>query len=83
MARLKEESEKAKKQLSTSENVDISIPYLAMKTDQTPINLDENISRAKFESMIEYIIDKTVAPMKQAIKDSKVSLNEINEIILV
>ena len=83
MARLKEEAEKAKKQLSTSENIDISIPYLAMKEDQTPINLDENISRAKFESMIEHIIDKTVAPMKQAIEDSDVSLNEIDEIILV
>ena len=83
MARLKEEAEKAKKQLSTSENVDISIPYLAMKEDQTPINLDENISRAKFENMIEYIIDKTVAPMKQAIQDAKVSLGEIDEIILV
>lgn len=83
MARLKEEAEKAKKQLSTSENVDISIPYLAMKEDQTPINLDENMSRVKFESMIESIIDKTVAPMKQAIEDAGVSLSDINEIILV
>gem|GEM_PF-1656624 len=67
---MKEEAEKAKKQLSSSESVDISIPYLAMKEDQTPINLDENISRAKFESMIGYIIDKTVSPMKQAIQDA-------------
>jgi len=83
IARLKEEAEKAKKQLSSSESVDISIPYLAMKEDQTPINLDENISRAKFESMIGYIIDKTVSPMKQAIQDAWVSLNDIDEIILV
>lgn len=83
IARLKEESEKAKKHLSSADSVDIAIPYLAMKEDQTPINLDENISRAKFESMIEYIINKTVTPMKQAIEDAKVSLNDIDEIILV
>ena len=83
MARLKEEAEKAKKQLSTAEVVDISIPYLAVKEDGTPINLEETLTRAQFEAMIEPIIEKTVAPMRQAIKDAKVSLDEIDEIILV
>ena len=83
MARLKEEAEKAKKQLSTAEVVDISIPYLAVKEDGTPVNLEETLTRAQFESMIEPIIDKTVPPMRQAIEDAKVSLDDIDEIILV
>ena len=83
MARLKEEAEKAKKQLSTAEVVDISIPYLAVKEDGTPINLEETLTRAQFESMIEPIIDKTVPPMRQAIEDAGIGLDEINEIILV
>jgi len=83
MARLKEEAEKAKKQLSTAEVVDISIPYLAVKEDGTPVNLEETLTRAQFEAMIEPIIDKTVGPMRQAIQDAKVSLDEIDEIILV
>jgi len=83
MARLKEEAEKAKKQLSTAEVVDISIPYLAVKEDGTPINLEETLTRAQFEAMIEPIIDKTVGPMRQAIEDAGVGLDEINEIILV
>jgi molecular chaperone DnaK len=83
MARLKEETEKAKKQLSSSETVDVSIPYLAVKEDGTPVNLEEHITRAQFEAMIEQVVNKTVDPMYQAIKDADVSLNEINEIILV
>ena len=83
MARLKEEAEKAKKQLSSSETVDVNIPYLSVKEDGTPINLEETITRAQFEAMIEPIIDKTVEPMRQAIKDADVDLNEIDEIILV
>jgi molecular chaperone DnaK len=83
MARLKEEAEKAKKQLSTAEVVDISIPYLAVREDGTPVNLEETLTRAQFEAMIEPIIDKTVGPMRQAIQDAKVSLDDIDEIILV
>jgi len=83
MARLKEEAEKAKKQLSSSETVDISIPYLAIKNDWTPINLETTLTVSQFESMIEPIIDKTVAPMRDAIKDADVSIDKINEIILV
>jgi len=83
MARIKEEAEKAKKQLSTAETVDISIPYLAVKEDGTPVNLEETLTRAQFEAMIEPIIDKTVPPMRQAIQDAEIGLDEINEIILV
>ena len=83
MARLKEEAEKAKKQLSTAEVVDVSIPYLAVKEDGLPVNLEETITRAQFESMIEHIVDKTVPPMRQAIQDADINLNEVDEIILV
>jgi len=83
MARLKEEAEKAKKQLSSAEAVDISIPYLSVREDGQPINLEEHLSRAQFDSMIDHVIEKTVPPMRQAIKDAGVELNEIDEIILV
>ncbi len=83
MARLKEEAEKAKKQLSSAEAVDISIPYLSVKEDGQPINLEEHLTRAQFDSMIDHIIEKTVPPMRQAIKDAWVDLSEIDEIILV
>ncbi len=83
MARLKEEAEKAKKQLSSAEAVDISIPYLSVREDGQPINLEEHLSRAQFDSMIDNIVEKTVPPMRQAIKDAGVELSEIDEIILV
>jgi len=83
MARLKEEAEKAKKQLSSAESVDISIPYLSVKEDWQPINLEEHLSRAQFDNMIDHIIEKTVPPMRQAISDAGVNLSDIDEIILV
>jgi len=83
MARLKEEAEKAKKQLSSAEAVDISIPYLSVREDGQPINLEEHLSRAQFDSMIDHVIEKTVPPMRQAISDAGVELSEIDEIILV
>ncbi|WPU65209.1 molecular chaperone DnaK [Peredibacter starrii] len=82
LQRLKEAAEKAKHELSSVTQTDINLPFITM--DATgPKHLNLNLSRAKFESLIGDLIDKLVAPCKTAIKDSGLSLNEIQEVILV
>jgi len=83
MARLKDEAEKAKIQLSQSESIDITIPYICMGADNQPRNLQETLTRAQFENMIEDLVDRTIAPVHQALKDAKKTTNDINEVILV
>lgn len=82
LQRLKEAAEKAKHELSSVTQTDINLPFITM--DATgPKHLNLNLSRAKFESLIGDLIDKLVGPCKTAIKDSGLSLAEINEVILV
>ena len=82
LQRLKEAAEKAKHELSSVTQTDINLPFITM--DATgPKHLNLNLSRAKFESLISDLIDKLVAPCKTAIKDSGLSLNEIQDVILV
>lgn len=83
MQRIKDEAEKAKKQLSISEREDISIPFIATGTDGLPRNLEVSITRAQFEKLTEDLFRRCKEPVLQALKDSKLSKNEINEIILV
>jgi molecular chaperone DnaK len=82
LQRLKEAAEKAKHELSSVSQTDINLPFITM--DATgPKHLNLNLSRAKFESLIGDLIEKLVAPCKTAIKDSGLSLNEIQDVILV
>jgi len=82
LQRLKEAAEKAKHELSSVTQTDINLPFITM--DATgPKHLNLNLSRAKFESLIGDLVDKLVAPCKTAIKDSGLSLNEIQDVILV
>lgn len=82
LQRLKEAAEKAKHELSSVAQTDINLPFITM--DATgPKHLNLNLSRAKFESLISDLIDRLVAPCKTAIKDSGLSMNEINDVILV
>lgn len=82
LQRLKEAAEKAKHELSSVTQTDINLPFITM--DATgPKHLNLNLTRGKFESLISDLIDKLVAPCKTAIKDSGLSLNEIQDIILV
>jgi molecular chaperone DnaK len=83
MQRVKDEAEKAKKQLSASERVDISIPFITTGTDGQPRNLEVSLTRAQLENMCKDLIDRCKEPVKQALKDSKLSTSEINEVILV
>ncbi|MDD3262363.1 MAG: molecular chaperone DnaK [Candidatus Absconditabacteria bacterium] len=83
MQRIKDEAEKAKKQLSQVERVDISIPFITTGPDGQPRNLDVSLTRAQFENMCKDLIDRCKETVKQALKDSKLSTSEINEVILV
>jgi len=79
LQRLKEAAEQVKCELSTAFKSDINLPYIATG----PKHLEMTITRAKFESLVQDLIDRTIAPCEQCMKDAGVSKNEINEVILV
>ena len=82
LQRLKEAAEKAKIELSSSEQTDVNLPYIT--ADATgPKHLNVKITRAKFESLVDDLIQRSIEPCKIAIKDAKVDLSEIDEVILV
>jgi molecular chaperone DnaK len=83
LQRVKDEAEKAKIQLSQTERVDITIPFIATGDDGQPRNLDMTLSRAAFEDLTKDLIKKCKSPVENALKDSKLSKSDINEIILV
>jgi molecular chaperone DnaK len=80
--RLKEAAEKAKIELSAAQQTDINLPFLT--ADQTgPKHLNVSLTRSKFEQMIATIVEKTLAPCRQAMKDAGLSNADINEVLLV
>ena len=82
LQRLKEAAEKAKIELSSSTQTDINLPYVT--ADATgPKHLSVKLTRAKLESLVEELIERTIAPCRTAIKDAGVSVGEINDVILV
>ena len=82
MQRLKEAAEKAKIELSATLKTTVSLPFIT--ADATgPKHLDVEITRAKFESLIDGIIKKTIEPMKKAMADAGVTNNDLNRVILV
>lgn len=82
MQRIKEASEKAKIELSNSTTTDINLPYIA-SVDNTPKHLVKTLTRAKFESMIDDIVKKTIEPCKNALKSANINVNDVDEVILV
>jgi molecular chaperone DnaK len=82
LQRLKEAAEKAKIELSSTQQTEINLPYITM--DQSgPKHLAMKITRAKFESLVEDLIEKTAQPCETAIKDSGIKLAEVDDVILV
>src|SRR6187397_2875713 len=82
LQRLKEAAEKAKMELSTVMETDISLPFIT--ADQTgPKHLSMKLTRAKFETLVEELLQKTVGPAKQALKDAGVTAANIDEVVLV
>jgi molecular chaperone DnaK len=82
LQRLKEAAEKAKIELSSATQTEINLPYI-MPVDGVPKHLVKTLSRAKFESLADKLIQSTVEPCKKALKDSGLSSKDINEVILV
>ncbi|HET7757338.1 MAG TPA: molecular chaperone DnaK [Steroidobacteraceae bacterium] len=82
MQRLKEAAEKGKIELSSTQQTDINLPYITADASG-PKHLNIKLTRAKLESLVEDLVQKTVAPCKTALKDAGVSTGDIAEVILV
>jgi molecular chaperone DnaK len=82
LQRLKEEAEKAKMELSTTMETDINLPFITADASG-PKHLNIKLSRAKLESLVDDLIERTVAPCRTALKDAGLSAKDIDEIILV
>ena len=82
LQRLKEAAEKAKIELSSSSATDVNLPYIT--ADATgPKHLNVKLTRAKFESLVEDLIERSIAPCRIAIKDAGISVSDIDDVILV
>jgi molecular chaperone DnaK len=82
LQRLKEAAEKAKIELSNGAATDINLPYVTADASG-PKHLNIKLSRAKLESLVEELVERTIAPCRTAIKDAGVSVSDINDVILV
>jgi molecular chaperone DnaK len=82
LQRLKEGAEKAKIELSSSASTDVNLPFITA-TQEGPKHLNINISRAKFEQLIDDLVQRTKVPCEQAMKDAGVTGSDIDEVILV
>ena len=80
--RLKEASEKAKVELSSSQETEINLPYITA-VDGAPKHLVRKLSRAKFEQLADSLIERTLEPCRKALKDAGMTTSDIDEVILV
>jgi len=82
LQRLKEAAEAAKKELSSSKQTEINLPFITADASG-PKHLNLTLTRAKFEELVSDLVERTIAPCKQAIKDAGLKASEIDEVILV
>ncbi len=82
LQRLKEAAEKAKIELSSAQQTEVNLPYITADASG-PKHLVQKLTRAKFESLVEDLVDKTIEPLRIALKDAGLDKSKINEIILV
>jgi molecular chaperone DnaK len=80
--RLKDAAEKAKKELSSVMTTSISLPFITVN-DGVPQHLELNLTRAKFDELTAGLVERTMAPTRQALKDSGLSANDIDKVVLV
>ena len=84
LQRLKEEAEKAKKELSSASSYEVNLPFITMDMEtKEPKHLTTTLSRAKLESLVEDLIKRTIDPCQKALKDAGKSTSDIDEIVLV
>lgn len=82
LQRLKEAAEKAKIELSTSQQTEVNLPYITADSSG-PKHLVIKVTRAKLESLVEALVDKTIEPLRIALKDADLTINDVDDIILV
>ena len=82
MQRLKEAAEKAKKDLSATVNAQISLPFISAG-EAGPLHLETTLSRAKFDEMTKQLVERTMIPVRQALKDAGLTRNDIHQVLLV
>jgi molecular chaperone DnaK len=82
LQRLKDAAEEAKIELSSRKQATINLPFITA-TDSGPVHLEEELSRAKFESLTSSLLERTVGPTEQALQDADYGKNDIDEVILV
>jgi molecular chaperone DnaK len=82
LQRLKEEGEKAKKELSFTAQYEVNLPFISMNASG-PLHLNIKLSRAKLEALVEDLVSKTLGPCEQALKDAGLKKTDIDEVILV
>jgi molecular chaperone DnaK len=83
LQRLKEVSEQAKKELSSRTEFDVSVPFISMDANRNPLHLNMKLTRAKFESLVDDLVQRTLGPCKAALKDAGLSASDIKEVVLV
>ena len=83
MQRLREAAEKAKIELSSSQQASINLPYITVDSEKNPLFLDETLTRTEFQKITSDLLDRTKAPFNQVIKDAGLSLGDINHVVLV
>jgi molecular chaperone DnaK len=82
MQRLRDEAEKAKIELSTAQEVDVNLPFLTADSEG-PKHFEHKLTRAKLESLVADLVDKTADPCEKALKDAKLKASDINAVVLV
>ena len=82
MQRVKDEAEKAKKELSSSTSTDINLPFLSADADG-PKHFETTLTRAKLEELVSELIDRLAGPVEKALKDAKLKTSDIDEVVMV
>ena len=82
LQRLKEEAEKAKKELSSTTSYEVNLPFISMNASG-PLHLNIKLSRAKLEALVEDLVQRTIGPCEKALKDAGMKASDIDEVVLV
>jgi len=82
LQRLREEAEKAKKELSSAASYDVNLPFISMNASG-PLHLNIKLTRSKLEALVEDLITRTIGPCEQALKDAGLKKSDIDEVVLV
>jgi len=82
LQRVRDEAEKAKKELSSTTNYDINLPYITVDSSG-PKNLMMTITRTKFEELIADLVEKSLTPCKKVLEDAKLKASDLDQVLLV